>query len=67
MRIADHNAQFRIFGRFLSDLRTGGSRVAGDHTASGLIEPTGNGFVAQHQFLHSVLRVSVSSLATPFC
>ena len=56
----------RILGSLLGDLGAGGAGVAGDHAASGFIESTGNGFVAQHQFLHSVLRVVSSSAGGSF-
>ena len=42
-----------VFCRFFCDLRTGGSRIAGDEAASCLIQSTGNCFVAQHQLFHN--------------
>ena len=39
----------------LGDLGAGGAGIAGDHAASRLIQPTGNGGVAQHQLFHILL------------
>ena len=42
-------------GGLLGDLGTGGAGIAGDHTASRLVQSTGNGRVAQHQLFHIAL------------
>ena len=43
------------FHGLLRDLRAGGAGIAGDHAASRLIQPPGNGGVAQHQLFHILL------------
>ena len=48
-----------IFRHTLGNLRTGRSRIAGDKAAAGLIETSGNRFVAKHQCFH----ISFSSLS----
>ena len=40
------------FGGFLGDLCAGSTGITGDHTASRLVQSTGNGGVAQHQLFH---------------
>ena len=44
-----------VLGGGLGDLRAGGAGIAGDKGASRLVEPSGNGFVAQHQSFHVLL------------
>ena len=49
------------FGKFyslLGNLRAGGAGIAGDHTASRLIQSSGNGGVAQHQLFHTLFLLS---------
>ena len=41
-----------VLGGLFGDLGTGGTGVAGDHAAPGLIKPTGNGGITQHQVFH---------------